>query len=904
MVGRTRPTMNEQTLQNAWRLHQAGNLAEAERLYKEVLRGNPKHFHALQLLGFVHFQRGEFKDAEQIMDKALKVNPNSVDALYNRGCALQALERDKEALQCFGRALTVKPDFAPALVNRGNVLSKLERYDEALVSYDKAIQLQPGSAEALLNRGNALLELKRSADALSSYDKAVAVEPENPLIWNNRGSALSDLARYQDAVASFDRALRLEPNYPEALENRGNALLNLERNEEALKDFDRGLALEPDNIQAMYNRARLLRELRRPEEALEQFDRILARDSNFVPAHIGRGGVFSALKRHADALVCFDEALRREPKNADALSNRSNALIGLKRHEEALADSDRAIAIAPDHSAAWHNRGTALAGLKRFAESLGCYDQALILKPNHAPSWNNRGNSLIGLKKYEDSLKDFNTALSLDPRDVEAFSNRANAQSNLKRFPEAMADCEAALILDENHAPSLNVLIHCRLHACDWHDLAREKARAAAGLRQGHRTMSPFDTKAVSNDEEDNLLAAQLWMADECPPAAKPLWRGERYHHDKIRVAYLSTDLRDHAVGFLIVGVLEQHDKSRFETTAISFGIDDKSVTRARMMAAFDEFIDVRDKTDADVAALLKSKEIDIAIDLNGYTGDSRTRILAQRPAPIQVNYLGYPGTMGADYFDYIIADPFIVPESAQRFYSEQVVYLPHTYQANDSKRPKIENVLTRTDAGLPETGFVFCSFNNTYKIAPEIFTIWMRLLSRVEGSVLWLLEDNPTAAANLRREAEARGVAAQRIIFAPRTTPNAHLARQPLADIFLDTLPYNAHTTGSDALWAGVPLITLPGNTFPGRVAASLVQAMGMPELITASLEEYEAFALALARDPEALAALKAKLRAKRETTPLFDTARFTHHYETALATMWQRYKDGLPPAGFAIPP
>jgi predicted O-linked N-acetylglucosamine transferase (SPINDLY family) len=432
--------------------------------------------------------------------------------------------------------------------------------------------------------------------------------------------------------------------------------------------------------------------------------------------------------------------------------------------------------------------------------------------------------------------------------------------------------------------------------------LDRVKTRAFAGLKQGRRAIQPFDCKALTTAEEDNLQSARLWVAEECPASLQPLWRGERYQHDRIRVAYLSTDLRAHAVGFLIVGAIEQHDKSRFEITGISLGADDKSETRARFEAAFDRFVDVREKSDNEVAALLREMEIDIAVDLNGFTGDPRTRILARRPAPIQVNYLGYPGTMGADYIDYIIADPVVITPADEPYYSEKIAYLPDTYQANDTRRPMAPEVPSRADARLPDKGFIFASFNNTYKISPEMFSVWMRLLSAVEGSVLWLLEDNPFAAENLRREAAARGVNPDRLIFAPRTTPDKHLARQALADLFLDTLTYNAHTTASDALWIGLPVITTPGTTFPARVAASILTAIGLQELITPSLEEYERLALRLARDAEALALLKAKLNAHRETFPLFDTKRFTRHLEAALTTMWERHQQGQSPQTFSV--
>ncbi len=541
--------------------------------------------------------------------------------------------------------------------------------------------------------------------------------------------------------------------------------------------------------------------------------------------------------------------------------------------------------------------------MKAHADALEAYDRALSIDPENAVTWTNRGTALVALRRNEDALPNFERALALDPRSVDAFSSRANAYSNLKRLTEATAYCEKALELDPQHAHALAVLVHCRLHCCDWRNLDEERAKVRRGLHLGKQTVFPFDNKAISESEEEHLLCTRIWVNEECPPARHPLWHSERYRHDKIRLAYLSTDLRAHAVAFLIVGAFEHHDKSRFETTAISLGADDQSETRARIVAAFDRFIDIRNMEDGEVAKLLKRLEIDIAVDLNGHTGDSRPRILAMRPAPIQVNFLGYPGTMGADHIDYIVADRLIVPEENAGYYSEKIVTLPDVYQPNDFSRRVAEHVPSRAEAGLPETGFVFCSFNNTYKIRPPVFETWMRLLRRVEGSVLWLLEDNASAVVNLRRAAEARGISAGRLFFAPRTKPPEHLARQKLADLFLDTLPYNAHTTASDALWIGLPLVTCIGHAFAGRVAASILNAAGLPELVTKSLDEYEALALKLALDKDALASVKGKVLRNRETSALFDIGRFTRHLETAYVRMWENHQGGEAPSSFAVP-
>jgi predicted O-linked N-acetylglucosamine transferase (SPINDLY family) len=349
-----------------------------------------------------------------------------------------------------------------------------------------------------------------------------------------------------------------------------------------------------------------------------------------------------------------------------------------------------------------------------------------------------------------------------------------------------------------------------------------------------------------------------------------------------------------------MAGIFEHHDKERFETTAISFGPDDGSEIRARIKRGFEHFLDVRGMGDEAAAQLLLERDIDIAVDLKGFTENSRPGILARRPAPIQVNYLGFPGTMGAEYIDYIIADRVVVPEEQQRYYAEKVVYLPHSYQCNDASREIAGEPSSRAAVGLPEGCVVFCSFNNVYKITPQLFGIWMRLLKAVDGSVLWLLQSNDTAACNLRREAEARGVEAERLAFAASAPPAQHLARMRLADLFLDTLPCGAHTTASDALWSGLPVLTCQGEAFAGRVAASLLHAIGLPELVTDSLAEYESRTLELARDRSTLAALKAKLAAHRHTHPLFDMDLFTRNLESAYTRMWENHRAGRPPESF----
>jgi predicted O-linked N-acetylglucosamine transferase (SPINDLY family) len=456
------------------------------------------------------------------------------------------------------------------------------------------------------------------------------------------------------------------------------------------------------------------------------------------------------------------------------------------------------------------------------------------------------------------------------------------------------------LAINPKHLVATRIGIRTRISTCDWRKREDDIRRVSEGLNAGLSIITPFNHRAITNSEAESLTVARLWAKGI--PRPEPLWRGERYRHDRIRVAYLSGEFNDHATAVLIAGVFEHHNRTRFDTTAISLTFDKESKMRRRIEAAFDRFIDVQSFSDAKVAATLRELEIDIAIDLNGQAGAARPGILAHRPAPAQVSYLGNCGTMAVPFLDYIIADQIVIPRNQAHHYSEKVVYLPNSYQCNDSRRYIPQCTLSRAQAGLPDTGFVFCCFNNNYKIAPLVFGVWMRLLMACPGSVLWLLGDIPDAMRNLRREAAARGVDPERIVFAPRVPVNEHLARHRMADLFLDTLPVNAHATASDALWAGLPVLTCIGNTFAGRVASSLLHAIGLSELVTSSLAEYEETALALARDPQRLGALKEKLMRNRQAKPLFDTARYTRDLECAYIRINERTQRGESPESFLV--
>ncbi|HEY0267181.1 MAG TPA: tetratricopeptide repeat protein, partial [Rhizomicrobium sp.] len=556
-------------------------------------------------------------------------------------------------------------------------------------------------------------------------------------------------------------------------------------------------------------------------------------------------------------------------------------LSALGRGEEALASLDAALALRPGDAQSWYNRGNTLRALARHEEALAAYDRALAIRPGDARTLNNKGVAWNALGRFDTALAVYELGLTLHPEDGELWFNRGVALQLLKRHDAALASHDRALALDPAHDGAFREAAVCAMYLCEWPRMAEIRrlwpSRPAA--------MQPWTLIGYGGDPRAQLECAR--RAARVLPRGPALWSGERYRHDRIRIAYLSADFRNHPVAVQLAQHLEQHDRSRFEIVGVSSGADDGSAVRTRVAAAMDTFHDVRGVPPRRVAERLRALEIDIALDLDGHTEGNALAVLAHRPAPLQVSWLGYPGTTGADFIDHVLADAIAAPPSHQPFYSETLLHLPAGFFPLDTTRA-IGAAPGRAEAGLPATGFVFCCFNNNWKIAPSVFDIWMRLLAQVPGSVLWLRQG---AEQTLRREAAARGIAPERLVFAaPEPDSGRHLARQTLADLFLDTLPYNAHATAADALWAGLPVITQLGDAFAGRVAASLVTAAGLPELVTHSAENYEALALALARDPVRLKDLRDRLAANHATAPLFDTARLTRDIETAFAAMLEK--------------
>ena len=639
----------------------------------------------------------------------------------------------------------------------------------------------------------------------------------------------------------------------------------------------------------------------RLEEAERLYRRVLELHRNDVTARYGLGVIHLQQNRPGEALVFLEPLATSMPQEADIWSHCGRAKQELGRGDEALADFDRALQANPANALAWFYRGDLLADRGQDVEALECYQRLVQIAPGYGEAWFRRGNLLWRMDRLDEAWTSFRQALDCDPNRFGAAFNAGTVLLKLERYDEAHAAFEKAAALAPGHPHVLAGLAGAVLGACDfdrWPDL---RAQVIAAVRDKSAVIVPLDFLAFCDDGSLRRRCSETFVADRVPTAVTPLWTGRIYNHDRIRVAYLSADFRRHATAELIAGLIEAHDRTRFEIGAVSFGRDDGSALRSRLIAGFDWLEDVSLKSDEEVAQWLAEHEIDIAVDLKGHTQESRPGILAYRPCPVQVNYLGYPGTIGAPWLDYILADARVLPFDRQEFYSEKIVHLPHCYQVNDSARA-IGETPSRAEAGLPPQGFVFSCFHAAWKITPVLFEIWMRLLAAVPGSILWLLDDNLAAKRNLAAAASSHGVDPGRLLFAPRLPSAAHLARHRLADLFLDTLPYNAHTTASDALWAGLPIVTCLGTQFDGRVAASLLEAVGLAELVTGTLADYEGLALSLAREPARLQDLRARLQANLRTSPLYDTDRFRRSLEAAYARMVDIGRAGRGPERFAV--
>jgi predicted O-linked N-acetylglucosamine transferase (SPINDLY family) len=745
--------------------------------------------------------------------------------------------------------------------SRALALYKQSRLEEARQLCVQVLGVLPTHAQTLHLLGVISSRSNNPALAVELLGRAIISGP-SAAVYVNHGNALQLLGRHDAAIESYDQAIALDRNEVLAHFNRANALRALTHHQDAVASYDKTIALDARNAEAYLYRGISLLQLEHYEEACASFDAVLA-IGPAAEAYKLRGNALRQLELLSAAIASYDEAIALQPNDGETYNNRGVAESDARRYAPAVADFDRAISIEPRRAIYHYNRGNALQKLLRHAAAVASYDQAIALETDGVRGYYNRGNSLYALGQYEAAIASYDLAL------------QSEADTRFIHGARLIA----------------------RMQICDWNGLQGDIQQLLAAIERSEPASVPFPVLVSVDSTKWQQMAARSWARQHVPKHPLPAI-AQRDRHDKIRVAYFSPDFRKHAVSVLAVELLESHDRSGFEIAAFSFSDAPPDELTLRLQPAFDHFVDVRDRSDQEIALIAREMEIDIAVDLAGFTERSRPGVFATRAAPVQVAYLGFPGTMGAEYMDYLMADRTVISHQDACNYDEKIIYLPNSYLPNDSTRTISSVTQQRQEFGLPPGSFVFCCFNRSYKITPSTFDSWMRILRQIDGSVLWLSRYSTKACSNLQRWAEQSGVDGERLVFSEQVaSPSEHLARHRLADLFLDTLPYNAHATAMDALWAGLPLLTCIGEGFAGRVGASLLKAVNLPELITSSRQDYEELAVKLATDPGLLTAIRQRLKINRETTPLFDTRRLVRDIESGYRLIYERYRENSPP-------
>ena len=843
-------------LQLAKKTQKAGRSSDAAAIYRDILAAFPKNQHAKQAHAMLqNVRQPATGSANPPQDKI-----RSLIALYNQRRLGEASHQARQLLADY-------PNSVLLWTISGAVSKASSDLASAVDAHKRVTELSPHTSDGFNNLGVLLQEQGKLQDAIAAFQRALSLTPDNAGVYVNLGNALLDQGQPAEAIAAYARAVSLKPDYAGAYSNIGNALQLQGKSAQAISAYETALSLNPEDAET----------------------------------HNNMGNVLRSQGKFADATAAYQKALSLRPDYAEAYYNIGTALSDLGRFDDALAAYRKALTLRPNDAGAHNAMGSALQRQGRLDEAISAYAQALSLMPRYAGAANNMGVALQELGKPEQAIAAYERALSIKPDYADAHSNLGITLQDQGKIMDAIAAYRKALALTPEN-PGIEAQLYYQLRqTCDWTGMSQTNA-ALGRLGASGKSIPPFLALPLEDDPQRQLIRSQNYASAKFRnPSATKFVAPDKFP-SKLRIAYFSSDFHYSPGMYLMAGLLQQHNRTEFEIYAYSYGPPRNDEMRNKVVSGVDTFFDIRTMSNTDVAQHVKEHKIDIAINRDGYTKNSRTELFAARLAPVQIHYLGYPSTLGSDLFDYIVADPIVVPGQARKFYSENIIYLPHSYQPNDDTRVIADAHTTRHDFDLPESAFVFCCFNNSYKISPTEFDIWMRLLHKVEDSVLWLLRTNKWAVDNLRKEAVARKIDPSRLIFAEKIPHAHHLARHRHADLFIDTFNVNAHTTASDALWAGLPVVTKLGQQFAARVSASLLSAIGLEDLIAYSAPEYEALILELASNPEKLRAIRDRLSRNRTIQPLFNTKLYTQHFETGLKQAYSRFYDGKGPADIYV--
>ncbi len=830
-----KPSGIETALNQGKGLHQAGRLTEAQTVYKQILSRFPDHPETLHLLGIIALQSGQNKVAADLIQKAVKGEPNHPVYLSNLGNAFMALSLLDDAVPCYQKAIKIKPDFTDAHYNLATVFRAQNNTESAVFHYEKALALKPDFINAYLNLGTVFQAQGKSDLAIGKYRTALQIQPGNIAILNNLGQVLMNQGDFSQAMLCFEKIFTIHPDFAEAHYNIGNARYKMGDLDDAIAAFKKAIEIQPDYADAYYN----------------------------------MGTVFQEQHELSHALACFRKTISLSPHHINAQNNLGNTLLDLGCPEQALA----------------------------------CFEALIQSKPDFANAHTNKGNALEKMGEMEQSLAAYQKAIELEPESASAWANKGILEKKLGRTDQSITSFETALLFQPDMAEALSELTHQCQHVCQWEKVAvlgdRLDRLTQQALASGEKpSEAPFSNISRHADPALNHAVARAWSnfiarrTANLSPSFDFSWT--KTGNRKLTIGYLSNNFRNHPTAHIMLGLFRRHHRDTFNICCYASCEDDGSEYRRQIQADCDRFVDLGRASTLEAAEKINTDQVDILVDLMGHTQNDRMDICSLRPAPVQARYLGMAGTTGADFFDYIIADRIVIPEEDLPFYAETPVWLPHCYQVNNNEQKISDRKWHRSDTSLPENAFVFCSFNTSYKIDPVIFKAWMRILLKVPHSVLWLLSKNQTMENNLTGAAQDMGVDPGRLHFAPKLDKQEHLARMRLADLVLDTRIVGGAASTSDALWAGVPVLTMTGSHFASRMSTSILTAIGMTDLIAKDLAGYEKMAAELALNPLKLEQIKSRLAQNRHTTALFNTDLFTRDLEAAYQKMWEIYLSG----------
>lgn len=881
----------DEALKKGVEAHQAGQIQEADKLYTAILKAQPKHPDANHNMGILGIQVGQPDQALSFFKIAVEAKPNieqywisyisnlvalnrthEADKVLHQarqqGISSSAIDQLKQKIFPTNKITTIEPENPAehdwlhllALYNHGKLEQAFNKTNLMLKEF-------PNSALIYNMQGAIYSKFKQFDESIESYTRALELQPNWADAYNNMGCVQRQKGDLDDAIKSFTHALKLNIEYAEAYYNLGNAQTEKGDIDSAIDNFQQALKVNPTSFKVCCDLGDRLFQKKHYAEAIENYKKALTIKPDFARAHYGLGRVKKETQDFDGALESYMQAIKINPSSAECHISIGNVLRDKGNLEQALEHYSQAHHLNRDSSEASINTGSLLCSMGEFESAKNKYMRALKIEPNHPEA--HRGLGSVNMKMHD--------------------------------FKSAVHNYQNALDIDPHHEQTHAIKIYIEAHLCNWINFETQQ-HSAPNLGTRDQAVTPFTMLFVEDAPSRHRLRAEAYTKKNFQPNSISLAPRPLFKSAKLRIAYFSADFRIHPLMHLIARMLELHDKNKFEVYAYSFGFNKKDKMRQRVIDTVDKFTDIDTVSDLDAVKLARHDKIDIAIDLTGYTENCRPNIFAHRVAPIQINYLGYPGTMGAEFIDYIVTDKVLVPDEYKHHLSEKVIEMPNSYMVTDNTREISNQIMNRSQQGIPKYAFVFCCFNNAYKISPREFDIWMRLLHKVDGSVLWLRNTNKWSSENLCNEAKKRGIKPSRLLFADPIKLEDHLARHQLANLFLDTFNFCAHSTAIDALWAGLPVITKIGHSFSARVSSSLLTAIDMPELITNSEDEYEQLALELAKNPDRLADIKQRLQRNRLSTPLFNTHQFTKDLERGYQKAHENYLSGSQPTNINV--